>query len=187
MLIFTGYPESFSSKAVTCVSLLLRSSRVYDNCLSLPLPPDCSSSPPHCYIRDDFKNLLREVLAETLSEYEVKKALYASLLCNNSAVFVAPMLDVAPNYFSFIETILLALIFASAGMVVAVLRLVYAFLSNKAAAESLLTSIRATSQDIMINTCIRRLLLLSFFCFSNIVMFITATMLLDKINPDIGM
>lgn len=100
---------------------------------------------------------------------------------------MAPRLAIAVVNFSFIETMLLELIFARAGMVAAVLTLVYAFLSSKVSAESLLTGIRETFKGIMINTCIQRILLLSFFCFSIMVMFITATMLMDKINPDISM
>lgn len=187
MLTTTGYLERFSRRKLICASLLLRSAAFMTIFLELSLPAWLLFFFFIAVSKSISKPFLREVLAETLSGPYLKKALYTFSLCQNSAVFVAPMLAVAAMKFSFIETVLLTLIFLGGVMAVAALPLIYIFPSTKALTGSPLAGMRAAFQGVMSNTCIQRILLSSFFCFLIMGVFITATMLLDKIIPDMGM
>ncbi|MEM6050561.1 hypothetical protein AAH450_08250 [Erwinia sp. P7711] len=186
MLTSTGYLERFSRRTLICASLLLRSAAFMTVFLTLSLPAWLFFFFLIAVSKSISKPFLREVLAETLSGPELKKALYTFSLCQNSAVFVAPMLAVAAMRFLFIETVLLTLVLLGVAMAVAAVPLIYAFPSNKASAGSPLAGMRAAFRGVMASTSIQRILLSSFFCFLIMGVFITATMLLDKINPDMG-
>jgi len=186
MLTFTGYLERFSRRMLICASLLLRSGAFMTIFLSLSLPAWLFFFFLIAVSKSISKPFLREVLAENLSGNQLKKALYTFSLCQNSAVFVAPMLAVTAMKFSFIETVLLTLVLSGAVMAVATLPLIYTFPSNKPSTGSPLTGMRTAFKGVMASTGIQRILLSSFFCFLIMGVFITATMLLDKINPSIG-
>ncbi|ECG1392286.1 TPA_asm: MFS transporter [Salmonella enterica subsp. houtenae serovar 45:g,z51:-] len=186
MLTSTGYLERFSRRTLICTSLLLRSGAFMTIFLSLSLPAWLIFFFLIAVSKSISKPFLREVLAENLSGNQLKKALYTFSLCQNSAVFVAPLLAVAAMKFSFIETVLLALIISGVVMAVTAMQLIYSFPSSKPSTSPVLAGMRSAFQGVVDSKGIQRILLSSFFCFLIMGIFITSTALLDKINPGIG-
>lgn len=186
MLTSTGYLERFSRRTLICTSLLLRSGAFMTIFLSLSLPAWLFFFFLIALSKSISKPFLREVLAENLSGPQLKKALYTFSLCQNSAVFVAPMLAVAAMKFSFTEAVLLTLVVSGIVMAVTALPLIYAFPSGRPSTSSPLVGMRLAFQGVAASRGIQRILLSSFFCFLIMGIFITATTLLDKINPDMG-
>lgn len=186
MLTSTGYLERFSRRKLIFASLLLRSVAFMTIYLTLSLSGWLFFFTLIAVSKSISKPFLREVLAETLSGPQLKKALNTFSLCQNSAVFVAPMLAVIAMKFYFIQGVLLTLILSGAAMAVASLYLIYTFPTSKPSTGSPLTGMRTAFQSLMASTHIQRILLSSFFCFLIMGVFITATMLLDKIKPDMG-
>ncbi|MDM2857196.1 MFS transporter [Citrobacter sp. Cpo071] len=187
MLTTTGYLERFSRKKLIFVSLVLRGIAFLTIYLTLSLPGWLLFFLIIAVSKSVSKPFLREVLAETLSGPKLKKALNTFSLCQNSAVFVAPMLAVAAINFAFIGAVLLILTLSSIVMALMALRLIYALpASHKPSTGSALAGMQAGFQVVIASPNIQYILLSSFFCFLIMGVFITATTLLDKINPDLG-
>ncbi|EBP9658537.1 MFS transporter [Salmonella enterica subsp. enterica] len=187
MLTATGYLGCFSRRKLIFISLLLRSAAFITIYLTLSLSGWLLFFLLIAVSKSVSKPFLREVLAETLDGPQLKKALNTFSLCQNSAVFVAPMLAVAAMKFAFIDTILLILTFSGVAMALMALRLIYCLPANvKPPPGSPLMGMRTGFQGVMASADIQRILLSSFFCFLIMGVFITATTLLDKINPDLG-
>lgn len=187
MLTSTRYIERFSRRTLIFISLLLRSAAFVTVYLTLSLSGWLIFFLLVAVSKSISKPFLREVLAETLDGLQLKKALNTFSLCQNSAVFVAPMVAVAAMKFALIDTMLLVLICSGVVMALMSLRLIYCLPANfTPSTGSPLIGIRMGFQDVMSSTDIQRILLSSFFCFLIMGVFITATTLLDKINPDLG-
>lgn len=187
MLTSTGYLERFSRRKLIFVSLLLRSTAFLTIYLTLSLPGWLLFFLLIAASKSISKPFLREVLATTLSGPQLKKALNTFSLCQNSAVFVAPMLAVAAMKFAFIGVVLLALFLSGIVMALMALRLIYTLPANhESSTRSPLADMRVGFQGVMASAGIQRILLSSFFCFLIMGVFITSTTLLDKINPDLG-
>ncbi|HGK4757538.1 MFS transporter [Enterobacter cloacae] len=187
MLTTTGTLERFSRRKLLFISLLLRGAAFLTIYLTLSLHGWLMFFLVISISKSISKPFLREILAETLSGSHLKKALNTFSLCQNSAVFIAPMLAVAAMNFAFIETTLLVLSLSSMVMALIALRLIYNLpASYKPSTCSSLEGIKAGFHGVMASASIQRILLSSFFCFLIMGVFITATTLLDKINPDLG-
>lgn len=184
MLTSTGYLERFSRRKLISVSLLLRSCAFLTVYLTLSLPGWLIFFLLIAVSKSVSKPFLREVLVSTLSGARLKKALNMFSLCQNSAVFVAPMLAVAAMKFAFIEAVLLVLLLSCVVMAFMAWRLIYNLpASHKTSTGSPLADMRVGFQGLIASADIQRILLSSFFCFLIMGVFITSTTLLSKINP----
>lgn len=184
MLTTTGYLERFSRRKLIFVSQLLRSGAFLAIYVSLSLPSWLLFFFLISVSRSISKPFLREVLAESLSGSHLKKAMNTFSLWQNSAVFVAPTLASAALRYDFIGAVLLLLIVSGGILALAALSINYTYPANcKSSSGSPLASMCHAFRGIMARE-IQRILLSSFFCYLIMGVFITATTLLGKINPE---
>ncbi|MBJ9739917.1 MFS transporter [Acinetobacter oleivorans] len=187
MLTTTGYLERFSRRKLIFISLLLRSSAFVTIYISLSFSSWLLFFFLMALSKSISKPFLREVLAESLSGLDLKKALNTFSLCQNLAVFIAPTLAIVALKYEFIDTVLLLLIISGIAIALSALSIIYTFpTSYKPISRSPLSSIYHAFGGVMASSGIKRLLLSTFFCFFIMGVFITTTTLLDKISPEMG-
>jgi len=185
MLLCTGYLERFSRKKLIFISLLLRSFAFLSIYVSLSLPSWLLFFLLISVSKSISKPFLREILAESLSGSQLKKAMNTYSLFQNSAVFVAPSLAALAIKIDFIDEVLLLVIVSGCFMTLAAYSINYSHPDNcKPSSASPLSSLGYAFRGTMAKD-VRRILLTSFFCYLIMGVFITSTTLIGKINPEL--
>lgn len=185
MITATGFLERYSRRSLISVSLLLR-------CLAF-LTVIISTSLYYWLFffflisvsKSISKPFLREMLSDSVDTHLLKKALYTYSFCQNSAVFIAPTLAMLALKYNFTITVLLSLFFLGACLIFIAWKVIYNYPSCRKD-DTRLPLITTSFRTVINSRSITRLLISSFFCFTIMGVFITATTLLGKINVDMG-
>lgn len=184
LLTTTAWLERFSRRRIITISFLLRSLAFLAIYLSFSLYAWLLFFFLNTISKSISKVFLREILAEKLSGAAFKKSLYIFSLCQNCAVFVAPILAVLALKYDYINLVLILLIIVSICMALKAPSVIYTYPTKKNSSMRFSkNNLRHIFYDIWTNADVRHILLSAFCCFLIMGLFITATTLLDKINP----
>lgn len=183
----TSWLEKFSRKKIIAISLILRIGAFLAIYIALSLTAWVVFFILTTISKSISKPFLREILVETMPNNELKKALYTFSLFQNAAVFLAPILAVIALSSNTVNLSIILLIIICIIMTIITPAIIYDYPSKKNLATSLPAegAINAL-RGIWKNKNILLILLSSFACYLIMGLFITATTLLDKINPEMG-